>query len=360
MRLVALSRPLSIRPCYTGLHVGDPEKRPASRSFPTPCPVAAVRIVRLAVLGAALLQGRAESVAQSVFPEPPADSLLRIATWNIRHFRSADTHEDRVGQVLLAVDADLLAVQEITDTAEFRRLLGRINAASALTAPIEGRRVRRYGVEYSSSGGAGDQFIRLVSDSSSVELSHVESLTSLQMSPALRPGLAGRVRSLRGGVDFLVIANHSDSGRSLRDYRHRQAFLDALETELADRWAQDADFVVLGDLNTMGHDEESGERELTGEEELTLLDQRIARFGLERVPAEPPCSEYYQRHGGLLDHILVTTSMREILPYSTARVSGYCRLLSCQPFEAGEEPFDFTHVSDHCPVALDILDRDLD
>ncbi|UCF19271.1 MAG: endonuclease/exonuclease/phosphatase family protein [Gemmatimonadota bacterium] len=308
----------------------------------------------------ALLLGAASLSAQSVLPEPPADSILRIATWNIRNFRSTETDEDRVAQVLLGLDADLLAVQEIRDTSEFRDLLDRVNDATTIAAPPYGRRTRRYMVEYSSGGGAASQFLGFVFDASAVELSNIESLTSLQMSSDLRPSLAARVRSLRGSLDFLAIANHTDSGIGLTDYTHRQAFLDALEVVLADRGTDDTDLVILGDLNTMGHDEQEGERAVTAEEELMLLDERIAQFGLRRLPADPPCSEYYQRHGGLLDHVLVAVSMREVPPYATARIFGYCRLLSCLPYATGEEPFDYRHASDHCPVVVDLLDRDWD
>lgn len=295
---------------------------------------------------------------QSPFPEPVEDGFFRVVSWNIRNFPQPTTDVDRVAQILLSLDADLITVQEIRDHAELRNLLNAVNALSADRHQQQSTRLRSYDFELSRYGGAIDQLIAFVYDQNAVQLTQVADLTSLQMSPDLRPGFFARVRSLRGGLDFQIIANHTDSGVDPRDYHNRQEFLKALAREVADRWHDEPDLVVLGDFNTMGRSQSGNQSLIHAEEELSHMDQALAEMGLKRMPAAPACSEYYEREGSFLDHILVPLGMREVPPYAVAQVYGYCRLLQCRPYTTGSEPYDYAHASDHCPVVLDLIDVD--
>ncbi len=58
-----------------------------------------------------------------------------------------------------------------------------------------------------------------------------------------------------------------------------------------------------------------------------------------------------------LDHLVASTGMREIA--ATARVTGYCALAGCAPI-TGAMPAAAQRLSDHCPVVVDLQDRDLD
>jgi endonuclease/exonuclease/phosphatase family metal-dependent hydrolase len=297
-------------------------------------------------------------VGQSLFPEPVEDGFFRVVTWNIRNFPEPTTDVNRVAQILLSLDADLIAVQEIHDRTELQNLLNAVNTLSADRHQQEGTRLRSYGFELSGDGGAGNQFVGFVYDEYAVQLTQVGDLTSLQMSPDLRPGFFARVRSLRGGLDFQIIANHTDSGVNLTDYQNRQTFLSALGAEVADRWDDEPDFIVLGDLNTMGRSQSGGQPTVHAQEELSRMDQALSNMGFRRIPASPACSEYYNQEGSFLDHILVPLGMREAPPHAVAQVYGYCRLLQCRPYATGSGPYDYVHASDHCPVVLDLIDVD--
>ena len=81
----------------------------------------------------------------------------------------------------------------------------------------------------------------------------------------LRPGRSAYVRALDGGADFHIIAVHSDSGTSPRDFDHRQTALrrpDDLFAALGQD-VPDADVIVLGDFNTMGAEGRTGPVEET-------------------------------------------------------------------------------------------------
>ncbi len=292
----------------------------------------------------------------SITPPTPTDDV-RVATWNIRFFPGPDTDERRAAEILATVDADLIAVQEIVDSAALRRL---VTSASAHLANRPGALPRVYDFVLAESGGHGNQFVGFVYDLNSIELTSVETLTSLQMTPDLRPSLYAYVRSLRKGLDFQVIANHTDSGVEVRDYAHRMEFLDALAAEVGRRRSVDADIVALGDFNTMGHLEEGEIAGVTAEEEIAAVDSRLTGMGMRRITSDPGCTEYYQGSGSLLDHIFVASAMREVPLEPLARVGGYCAVYSCGPLDPQAMPYDYRRVSDHCPVTIDLIDEDWD
>ena len=93
------------------------------------------------LLALVLLLGCARVESESV---PPAtENHLRVATWNIRFFPSPRRHEHVLAE----------------------------------------------------SGGHGGQFVGYIFDRNAVSISDVETVTRLQMTPDLRPGLFARVTS---------------------------------------------------------------------------------------------------------------------------------------------------------------------
>jgi exonuclease III len=71
----------------------------------------------------------------------------------------------------------------------------------------------------------------------------------------------------------------------------------------------------------------------------------------------PNCTEYFEGKGGALDHIVASTGMQEVA--TTARATGYCAVAGCALI-AGAMPAAAERLSDHCPVVVDIQDKDLD
>jgi predicted extracellular nuclease len=95
---------------------------------------------------------------------------------------------------------------------------------------------------------------------------------------------------------------------------------------------------------------------VSAQEEIAAFDSELAP-GFRRLPMTPNCTEYFEGKGGTLDHIVVSTSMQEA--GATARVTGYCALAACANI-SGAMPAASGRLSDHCPVVVEIQDRDLD
>lgn len=92
------------------------------------------------------------------------------------------------------------------------------------------------------------------------------------------------------------------------------------------------------------------------QEEFAVFDQELAP-GFRRLPMTPACTEYFEGNAGALDHIVASTGMQEVA--ATARVTGYCAVAGCANC-TGPMPATAERLSDHCPVVVDIQDRDRD
>jgi endonuclease/exonuclease/phosphatase family metal-dependent hydrolase len=176
----------------------------------------------------------------------------------------------------------------------------------------------------------------------------------------LRPGLGVKLK-FGGGLDLHAVAVHLKSGVESRDIQLRRASIDGMERVASSVTAQsgDADLLIVGDMNTMGCRECDDVTRSAAE--ASWLDTRLKAFhpGMRRVPSDLGCSLYFQRQPSLLDHFLVATAMHEAPVTGRASVYGHCRGLGCESY-SGPEPESLLHLSDHCPILLELLDQDLD
>ncbi|HEY5959122.1 MAG TPA: hypothetical protein VIV60_21340, partial [Polyangiaceae bacterium] len=120
-----------------------------------------------------------------------------------------------------------------------------------------------------------------------------------------------------------------------------------------------SDVLIAGDLNTMGC-RECPSVERSGAE-AGWLDTRLRAFQplMRRIPSDLGCSHYYQRHPSQLDHFIVTSAMKEAAKVQSFSVYGHCRLLQCDDY-TGADPEALQHLSDHCPIAVTLIDQDID
>ena len=299
-----------------------------------------------------------------------ASDTLRVGTWNIRWFPHGSP-PDQPGPSIVPTDlgwltctllwmqTDMLVVQESLTTTRGQAAWDRV-----LTA-LEQQTGDSWQWSVQSCGRSKGHHVGVLWNASRVTLSAVQSLWRLNgkaksaQNPCeggRRPGHYARVQSThQAGVDFHVIGLHLKSGPTVAAVGERHAALNRIDTAVARFLEEDRDVMILGDFNTMGAGDYHSQRA-----ELKYLRRMVAKEtpGFDDLAPEPRCSHYFRGRGDWLDHVLVAQDMAEVRTRS-ARVTGYCAVAGCRRIK-GEYPPAYRRLSDHCPVIIELDNRDLD
>jgi endonuclease/exonuclease/phosphatase family metal-dependent hydrolase len=290
----------------------------------------------------------------------------RFASWNLHWFPDGGPGERReAGQgadlswlacALWWLDADVVAVQEVKQTPHAEQalasVLGELNRLSGA----------RYVGRLDDCGSRVPQHVGLIWNEARVVARELK--TVAQLNPAggacehqLRPGLAARLR-MPGGLDLTVVSAHFKSMSDERAFGLRArsfAAIPGLAAAIAEQ-THDSDFLLLGDLNTMGCTTCSPPSAAL--DELSGVQQRLAAAGLRLVPADAAGSQLYAGGVVLLDHAVASHQMRELTSSSRSHVVGACADAAAPSRRAAARIG--RRLSDHCPIVLDLTDRDLD
>ncbi len=294
-------------------------------------------------------------------PAHRAAGKARIGTWNLAWFPDGTAHHDKAERehdipwlacVIATLDVDVLAVQEVVQHTRGRAAL--LDLERELSARTGGD----YDSVFDECPDDDRQHVGFLYDKRRVTVSDVTVLRTLNPGRSacdlrLRPGLSALFR-FHGGLDLRAVSVHFDSGSAEHDYTHRQTSVEHVRELLPQLTSHKEDAIVLGDWNTMGC--EACVPAVSAETELLALDATLSDF--RRVPPSAACSEYYRGRGGLLDHVLVTRGTRELPADAHVETHGVCAALGCGHLRG--TPTALTRLSDHCPMVLELDDRDLD
>jgi endonuclease/exonuclease/phosphatase family metal-dependent hydrolase len=291
-----------------------------------------------------------------------APGVARFASWNLHWFPDGKPGSGGSGADLhwLAcavwwLDADVVAVQEVKQTRQAELALG------SLLVELSRLSGGRYRARVDDCGSRVPQHVGLIWNEARVQATELETVAALNPSGEAcakqwRPGLAARFR-FPGGLDLLTISAHFKSMADLRSLELRRASFTALPgIALANEAkSRDPDLLLLGDLNTMGC--ESCSPPVTAQQELASVAKTLEPAGLRLVPADAPGSHWHDGQTTLLDHALAAGRMRELAPRARSHVAGMCAAGT----PARRLAKKVRHrLSDHCPIVLDLTDRDLD
>jgi endonuclease/exonuclease/phosphatase family metal-dependent hydrolase len=293
-----------------------------------------------------------------------ASGTARFASWNLHWFPDGEPGRSASGAELgwLAcamtwLDADVLAVQEVKQSPHAEQAL------STVLAELNRLSGARYVARLDDCGSRVPQHVGLIWNEARVTASDVETVAELNphgsaCQSQLRPGLAARFR-LPGGLDLAAVSAHFKSMGDQRALRLRGLSFAAVPGVLRGLTTRtgDADFLLLGDLNTMGCSECAPV--ISSRDELTSLERQLLAGGLRVVAADAAGSELYEGRTTLLDHALASASMRELAPSSRSHVTGACAA-GARPLTRRAAKRLSRSLSDHCPIVLDLIDRDLD
>jgi endonuclease/exonuclease/phosphatase family metal-dependent hydrolase len=302
-----------------------------------------------------------------------AQHRVRLATWSLRYFPDGQAKGRRdatatdvpwVACTLAWLDADLVALQSVELTPAGQRGLDEVVAT---LNRLSGGRWRW--LPDACPVAERPHLVLLVrEDRLQLSLVTTHPQTDPTQSPTgtaecpgyLQPTLAAYVQSRGGGADFHFLTTALAPGTGERECAQRQQAWMGLQRVREERTAgrPDDDVILAADFNARGCP-----RRGLGDDraELAVLEKALA--GLvppwtvpDRVEA---CSAFVR--GGepvTLDLFAATAATNEARGVS-ARAVGLCAAARCRPISA-EVTFALQHLSDHCPVVFDLLDRDDD
>lgn len=282
----------------------------------------------------------------------PAREGLRVVSWNLENFTGdPNTHDlERLREVVLELDPDVLALQEINDPEAIAELLPEFEMVA------------------SEAGGRGHQKLAIAWRPDRVErivgpIEHAE----LSLGGRVRPGLSAYLRG-REGPDLWLVVVHLKAMSEGIDQRRQQwpelvAIAEAAGRRRPGAEPADRDLLIVGDFNSTGP---PGGIWADEQRELAAA---LAPAELHRIPSLGGCTAYYEgrrrdawKEPSEID-LMWVRGLEESLDGATRLQTGtHCARQSCQPFrstDAYPEP-DYEGLSDHCPVVLDLTPADDD
>jgi endonuclease/exonuclease/phosphatase family metal-dependent hydrolase len=290
----------------------------------------------------------------------------RIGAWNLHWFpdgRPGDQPStsgadlDWLACTIAWMRVDVLAIEEVK-----RPPRGK-DGLDALTAKLDALTGGAWRSVLDDCPRASGQHVGFLYDTRHVKL--VASTTIGALNPRgeackdeLRPGLSGYFR-FPAGLDLSVIAVHLKSGKDERAFADRaRSFTAFSEAVRAASIANgDRDVLLLGDMNSMGCD--TCEPLVSPSAELVRTDALFAGIGpgVARVPSTLSCSHCFKKATTLLDWA-ARSELTELPQAARVTVSGACGELGCDALTSGLASQE--HLSDHCPIYVDLHDEDRD
>jgi endonuclease/exonuclease/phosphatase family metal-dependent hydrolase len=262
------------------------------------------------------------------------DAHLEFVTWNVENFpKDPNNTPDYVAEVIDELDVDVLALQEVKDTARLRRLVRGLAGFQMYVSPN------------------ADDFLPLayVYKSSTVRINRVYQLFASSSFSREFPRRPLVMEATLAGQRYIVINNHfkcCGDGRlassNWDEERRRKDAIDLLKNYL-DGQLPNARVVLLGDLNDELDDAPANnvfQAFLDDTDDYRFTDLAIAQ-GSSADWSYPPFPSH-------LDHILVSNELFTAL----ARSGSETRTIRVDDFlSGGFNQYEF-FITDHRPVGL--------
>jgi len=262
---------------------------------------------------------------------PPPTTGIAVLTWNLENFPLSGETSAFVSETVTELNADLVAVQEISDPAAFVAMAAALPAYDAVL----------------NDDPDGFQRVGLLYNSERVSLTDVETLfdgyddlcgAAGCWYPFPRPPLKAQVTATTATgatFDFIVVVVHLKAYLDAESEDRRRAACEALDGWIRDQLAGGAeqDVVVLGDFNDS----------LTDPPQNNVFQpflQAPELYTFLTLPLEEAGQHTYISYDSFIDHVLITTDA--LAEYG----DGVTTVL---PLEAAYSGYQST-VSDHRPV----------
>ncbi|MBT4790591.1 MAG: hypothetical protein HON90_03390 [Halobacteriovoraceae bacterium] len=282
---------------------------------------------------------------------------LRVASYNIRNFdydtrSNTRTNKNHLVNTIKAMNADLMAIQEINEQEEFKSM-------------ISNKFKNRYKTTLSTCGGFSQQKLGFIYDKNKLQLMNFKE--DVRTSKPGRTDVSHEVMCVTGSrplaiatfknkltnEKIVVISVHLKAGgkdSSIKKRFKQHNIINDVVAKLARNGLNNV--IILGDFNSTEYSlkRDSHQRFKASVKSLNAID----------TTEQLQCSSYWwggaddsKQYPSVLDHILISRNLLKGKTYST-EVFGHCKQLACKVTYESEMGTGFDEVSDHCPVLTEI------
>ncbi|MFP5387239.1 MAG: endonuclease/exonuclease/phosphatase family protein [Bacteriovoracia bacterium] len=279
-------------------------------------------------------------------------AAITIGTYNIRNFDYDQRYRIRTNKSVLesqlkGMNADVVSVQEINNTAEFERFVA--------------TKLPGYDTELSRCGGEHGQNLGFLYNKNKVDMLAFNEDLSISnpggqgtCNSGSRPMAIALFQIRATKQKFYGISVHLKSGSQASSIQKRSMQYQIIKNTIADLRSRTGvrDFYVAGDFNTTEYIHR-------GTDYVEL--NKVARdLGMVDFASNLKCTAYWW--GGtddgietpsVLDHLLIT---RGLIKAASPRVNlgGHCQTVSCREAPVRNLGDSYAGVSDHCPITATV------
>lgn len=281
---------------------------------------------------------------------------IRMATYNIRNFdydvrSNTPTNKAHLVKTLTEMGPDLLAVQEIHNTNEFKSM-------------IKNHFSEKYDAILSKCGGAHEQHLGFVYNTEKLKLlSFTEDMSTVSPGQqqqqdqfcytGSRPLAIAQFKRISNNEVYVGIAVHLKSGGQDQSINKRFKQLESI-AKIVDNYRNQGlkNIIIMGDFNSTEY--------ILKNKNYKRFVQTIEKMELKDTTKDLACSAYwwggtndYTQYPSTLDHIIVSEEISKSITMKP-QAYGHCKMLKCQSTLEGDMGISFDEVSDHCPILTEI------
>jgi endonuclease/exonuclease/phosphatase family metal-dependent hydrolase len=275
-----------------------------------------------------------------------AFAIFKVATYNIRNYNydryAGQTNDTELVNVILGINADLLAVQEIRNLPRFQDLVNTL--------------LPQYKLVLSKCGGTGQQKLGFLYKPTILNLLGFTEDLRLSLTgkcyKGLRPVAIAKFNIVGSDVDFLALSVHLKAGgyQSSADKRSTQySLLTQIMRELKAQH-QTENFIVAGDFNTTDYIRKNHNY------------RRFIKFQMknrmEDMATRIACSAYWWggindglMYPSVLDHVMFSHSLFTKFNSFKPSIGAHCGRNACKLVSRDMLGLTYASVSDHCPMS---------
>ncbi|MBL7108488.1 MAG: endonuclease/exonuclease/phosphatase family protein [Candidatus Cloacimonetes bacterium] len=263
------------------------------------------------------------------------DETLEIMTWNIQNFPKSDATVDYVTKIIIAIDADVIGLQEIQKDSAFVLLLKNLNQKSSENI-WNGFRADTDKWEMNLA------YIYKANVTDSVNVYEIYADDSKYHSPFPRKPLV--LEFSYSNEKFYIINNHYKARSGEKNLKRRQKASELLDKYIEENLSEE-NVIILGDLNDQLIDEKQKNAFtvfLENDENYKFVDFKIAE------DEDADWSYPYWKYRGHLDHILISNELFDEFRASKSAI----KVITIDKFMEGNGDARYKYITDHRPVAL--------